>query len=243
MKFRNINRRISTSTFLCGDWASFVNRKQGRASNLTSSAISGNIILTRQAIDSALSIHLANCLVIKTIAKVLSVEFPVVDMGFEFVRNSYIASQQELSMRAPNYSGNDIFSRAIAASPGGRKLLYSVPDVFDYFSYERDYPFQHKAMCNRVELFAHGLSRQSIMAQVLQDLRYPWLGRAAAENAPALIRSFWWRPPFGADRITVFVTPDNPTLLDSLNAEFPESFQTEWGQTLSVSFDPFHSRD
>lgn len=246
MRFNAFNYRLSQAATLRSDWSDFFVRTANNTRNQTLRGIDEHAEVKINLVSKAIWIFMYNIIIYRKIA--LHLNYPRADpmfAPFTEVR-SIMADAHDDLLTFGSISADDVYHHALIGR--FRMLLQSFPDCLDVglVLSSIDMPtetFVPLSALQEMSLFSHGATRLSILRQVLHDLRYPWPGRVASENAPALIKSFWWRPPFGADRITVFVTPDNPTLLDSLSAEFPEPFQTEWGQTLSVSFEPFHSRN
>lgn len=245
MKFGVFSRRLSPAANYGSDWSSFVFRFFKHDGAMIE-AFNGSFVYPE--VVHSLRMFLASSYLRSTIAGHIGSAVEYASLSFVELRDGYVDSCARFGRS--NKSPSDVYHHAAFRRQEPRGFLFGDPTSF---LRGRNVIFENAAVpaallpsgdtAAEISLFAHGATRLSILRQVLDDLRYPWPGRLAAENAPALIKSFWWRPPFGADRITVFVTPDNPALLDSLCAEFPDPFQTEWGQTLCVSFEPFHSRD
>ena len=245
MKFGVFSRRLSPAAIYGSDWSTFAVRFFDRDGSQIDEHDSRNCRLN---VVNSLRRFLVSSYLHSTIASHIGCNVERLGLSFSELRDGYVDSCA--IFRSDHKLSSDVYHQAAFRSQEPRSFLFGDPRGF---LRDQVVIFENAALpttllpsedpAAEISLFAYGMTRFSILRQVLHDLRYPWPGRVATENAPALIRSFWWRLPFGADRITVFVTPDNPTLLDSLSAEFPEPFQTEWGQTLSVSFEPFHSRD
>lgn len=241
MRFNAIEKRISPSSVYGDSWYSFL----AKLENVEKVKILG---FREVRIINAIKMFITNCAISDFIGSSVACDLSDRKLtDFITVRTAMIDAHHALKRRNLAMTSEDIMNVAVLPYAKAGNLSRVCLDVYPSLS-------QHGASVlsalhfnqeetGSIGLFAYGLSHASILRQVLHDLRYPWPGQVATENAPALIKSFWWRPPFGAERIVVYVTPDNPELLDSLCAEFPEPFVTEWGQTLSVTFESFHSRD
>ncbi len=245
MKFRTFAKRSTLPSALGQDWVRHFERRGDRISDHLISVFDEAQANRVELFVSCVDIFLASAYIYSAIARSLRVELlPYRALRFPQVRDAII---EVIPAARVAISPEDLWN-SVSFESGGQHDAYRFRSNLGSFDeggpFELSVELSESAIKTRsIKLFAHGAIRAHTLRQVLHDLRYPWPGRVATDNAPALIKSFWWRPPFGADRITVFVTPDNPALLDSLCAEFPEPFQTEWGQTLSVAFEPFHSRD